>query len=121
MMDDETRIGDLKTIIKKFCDERDWDQFHNPKDLAIGIVTEAAELIDHFRFKSEEDMKAIMKDTQKRQAISEELSDILFFLIRFAQMNDIDLAQEFLKKIDLNQKKYPVEKFKGSNRKYTEA
>lgn len=120
-MDDKMRISDLKTIVKNFCESRDWDQYHNPKDLSIGIVTEAAELIEHFRFKSQNEMIDIMEDADKRASICEELSDILFFILRFAQMYDIDLAQEFIRKISLNEQKYPIEKFKGSNRKYTEA
>lgn len=119
-MDEKMLISELKAIVKDFCESRDWDQYHNPKDLSIGIVTEAAELIEHFRFKSQKEMIDIMEDTDKRTAISEELSDILFFILRFAQMYDIDLAQEFQRKISLNEKKYPIDKFKGSNRKYTE-
>lgn len=119
-MDDKILISELKAIVKEFCEARNWDQFHNPKDLSIGIVSEAAELIEHFRFKSEQEMIDIIKDSDKRTAISEEMSDILFFILRFAQMYDIDLAKEFLRKISLNEKKYPVEKFKGSNKKYSE-
>lgn len=107
-------------MVKEFCAERDWDQFHNPKDVAIGIVTEAAELIDHFRFKSEGDMAAMMKDPEKRRAISEELADVLYFTLRFAQLYDIDLAREFIRKMEINNMKYPVEKSRGSNLKYTE-
>ena len=120
-MDDKVLISEMKAIVKEFCEARDWDQYHNPKDLSIGIVTEAAELIEHFRFKSKMEMIDIMEDSDKRTAISEELSDILFFILRFAQMYDIDLSKEFLRKISLNEKKYPVEKFKGSNKKYSEA
>ncbi len=120
-MDEKVLISELKAVVKEFCESRDWDQYHNPKDLSIGIVTEAAELIEHFRFKSQQEMAYMMEDSDKRRAISEELSDILFFILRFAQLYDIDVAQEFLRKISLNEKKYPIEKFKGSNRKYTEA
>jgi len=120
-MDEKMLISELKAIVKEFCESRDWNQYHNPKDLSIGIVTEAAELIEHFRFKSQKEMVDIMENADKRTAISEELSDILFFVLRFAQMYDIDLAQEFQRKMSLNEKKYPVEKFKGSNKKYTEA
>lgn len=120
-MDEKMLISELKAIVKEVCEARDWDQFHNPKDLSIGIVTEAAELIEHFRFKSQEEMMEMMEDSDKRTAISEELSDILFFILRFAQMYDIDLTKEFLRKVSLNEKKYPVDKFKGSNKKYSEA
>lgn len=106
--------------IKQFCEDRDWDQFHNPKDLAIGISTEANELLDIFRFKSDDQMAAIMKDPEKRSEIGQELADVLFFLIRFAQKNDFDLLEELDKKIKINDQKYPVEQAKGKNLKYNE-
>ncbi|MBI4438799.1 nucleotide pyrophosphohydrolase, partial [Candidatus Woesearchaeota archaeon] len=73
-MDDKVTIKELKEKIRVFCEERDWDQFHNAKDLAIGIVTEAAELLDHFRFKSKEETEAIMKDAEKNTKIAGELA-----------------------------------------------
>ena len=117
-MDDKTTIQDLKKQVKKFCEDRDWDKYHNPKDLAIGIITEAAELLDHFRFKSEEDIKQILKS--KKQEISEELADVLYFVLRLAQKHDIDLSTELEKKLRKNELKYPIGKSKGSNKKYSE-
>ena len=117
-MDDKTTIQDLKKQVKKFCEDRDWDKYHNPKDLAIGIITEAAELLDHFRFKSEEDIKQILKS--KKQEVSEELADVLYFVLRLAQKHDIDLASELDKKLRKNELKYPIGKSKGSNKKYSE-
>ena len=70
-------IGELTGLVKTFCEERDWDQFHNPKDLAIGISTEANELLDIFRFQSEDDMRRIMEDAGKREHVTEELADTL--------------------------------------------
>lgn len=118
-MADKT-IEELTKLVQKFCEERDWDQFHNPKDLAIGISTEANELLDIFRFKSEEDMKDIMKDAGKKEHVTEELADVLFFVLRFAQMNGIDLCGAVMDKLEKNDRKYPVEKIKGKNLKYTE-
>ncbi len=119
-MDSETTIKQLKDIVQKFCEERDWDQFHNPKDLAIGVSTEAAELLDIFRFKTAEQMNEMLKDPGKREAIGEELADVLYFILRFCQMNGFDLSDELVRKIGKNSRKYPVEKSKGSNKKYTE-
>jgi NTP pyrophosphatase (non-canonical NTP hydrolase) len=119
-MDSENNINELKEIVKKFCDDRDWEQFHNPKDLAIGISTEANELLSLFRFKSKEDMEEIFKNLNKREDIEDETADIFFFLLRFAQMNNIDLSEVLKKKIQKNNEKYSVEKFKGSNKKYSE-
>jgi len=113
-------IQELTGIVRQFCEERDWDQFHNPKDLAIGISTEANELLDLFRFKSEEDMREIFASTDKKIRVEEELADTLFFVLRFAQMNNIDLKKILEDKLAKNGQKYPVEKIKGKNLKYTE-
>ncbi len=113
-------IDELEKMIAEFCKERDWDQFHNPKDLAIGLSTESNELLDLFRFKSDEQMQEMMQDAKSRERISEEMSDVFFFLLRFAQMNQFDLAQGLMEKMKKNGKKYPVEKAKGKNLKYTE-
>ncbi len=113
-------IYKLTETVRVFCEERDWNQFHNPKDLAIGISTEANELLDIFRFKNEEDMKMLFATQKSREHIEEEVGDIFFFLIRFAQMNQIDLEQALLDKIEKNSKKYSIEKAKGSNKKYNE-
>ena len=120
MRDDSTTIKELKGKVQKFCEERDWDQFHNPKDLAIGVSTEASELLDIFRFKREGDIKEIILNSSKRQMIGEELADVLYFLLRFAQMNKFDLSSELEKKIKKNAVKYPIKKAKGSNKKYNE-
>jgi NTP pyrophosphatase (non-canonical NTP hydrolase) len=110
----------LVNQVKIFCAERDWDQYHNPKDLAIGISTEANELLDCFRFKSEEQSKALFNDEIKREKIEDEFADTLFFLLRFAYMNDIDIAKALERKIEKNAIKYPIDKTKGNNQKYTE-
>lgn len=114
-MDNKTTLEELKNEVKNFCEKRDWDQFHNPKELAIGISTEANELLQIFRFKSEEDMKKMM-ESEKREEIEEELADVLYFVLRFAQMNNIDLSSAVLNKIEKNDKKYPADKVKGCNK-----
>lgn len=117
--DKEVTLEELKNKVKEFCEKRDWDQFHNPKELAIGISTEANELLQIFRFKSEEDMKKVMS-SDKRIEVEEELADVLYFVLRFAQMNNIDLSSAVSNKIEKNDKKYPAEKVKGCNKKYNE-
>jgi len=119
-MNKDISINELMSKIKTFCDDRDWEQYHNPKDLAIGITTEASELLDIFRFKSEDDMKKMLNDPEKKKEISKEVIDVLYFTLRFAQMNDIDISSEFKEKMKSNEIKYPIEKFKGSNMKYNE-
>lgn len=116
----QQNINQMLEIVKKFCEDRDWDQFHNPKDLAIGLSTESNELLDLFRFKSDEQMQKMMDDPEKRERISEELSDIFFFLLRFSQMYDFDMRDGLLHKIQKNEEKYPIHKAKGKNQKYTE-
>ena len=119
-MDEKTTILELKEKIRKFCEERDWDKYHNAKELAIGIVTEASELLDHFRFKSEKEVDELFQRESKREEISEEMADVLYFVLRLAQRYNIDLTTELNKKLQKNEQKYPVEKVKGSNKKYTE-
>jgi len=119
-MDDKTNIKQLKEMVKAFCEERDWDQYHNAKDLAIGIITESSELLEHFRFKSGTEVDDLFKEKFKKDEVSEELADVLFFILRFAEKYHIDLSDELKKKLDKNVQKYPIEKAKGSNKKYTE-
>ncbi len=119
-MDQKTTIQELKDQIQKFCDDRDWDQFHSPKDLATGIITEASELLEVFRYKTDQQQHEIMSDSQKRQHIAEELSDVTFQLLRFVQKYNFDLSSSFRKKLKEISLKYPVQKAKGSNRKYNE-
>lgn len=119
-MDSQTNIQELKEKIKKFCEDRDWDQYHNAKDLAIGIITESSELLEHFRFKSEKQIEEFFNFPEKKEKISEEMADILYFLLRLAQRYNIDLVTVLNKKMEKNEEKYPVEKAKGLNKKYTE-
>ena len=118
-MDEQKTIGDLKNKVKKFCEERDWDKYHNAKDLAIGIITEASELLEKFRFKSEKEIEELLESSKKNE-ISEELADVLYFVLRLSQKYDIDLSRELENKLSKNELKYPISKSKGSNKKYTE-
>ena len=115
----DCNIKDLIKLVQDFCEARDWDQFHNPKELAIGMSTESNELLDIFRFKSIEQMQEQL-NSAKREDIEDELSDVFFFVLRFAQMYDIDLEKTLKHKVAKNNAKYPVDKFKGSNKKYDE-
>lgn len=119
-MDNNTNIQELKNKVKSFCDARDWNQFHNAKELAIALSIEASELLEHFRWKTKEEVKKSLENPEKREEISDEMADCLYFVIRIAQMNNIDLSEALERKLEKNNKKYPVEKAKGSNKKYTE-
>jgi NTP pyrophosphatase (non-canonical NTP hydrolase) len=118
--DSTTRIIELKQMVQRFSDERDWDKFHSAKDLAIGIVTEASELLEIFRFKSEDDIRALFGDNASAQKVKDELADVFYFSLRLAQKYNIDISEALRAKIEQNAKKYPVKKAKGSNKKYSE-
>ena len=113
-------LSDSMAKIQAFCEERDWDQFHDPKELAIGMSTEANELLDLFRFKRENEMNGMMTDPVKREQIAQELADVFFFLLRFAQFHQFDLIKALESKMLLNGQKYPIDQARGSNRKYNE-
>lgn len=110
-------IADLQRLVQAFCEARDWDQFHSPKELAIGAVTEAAELLDLFRFLDLEQQAELLADPGKREQVEHELADVLFFLLRFAQRFDVDLAAALERKIAVNDERYPVERSRGRNAK----
>ena len=116
-MDDNITLKNIKNEVQRFCEAREWDQFHNPKELAIGISTEATELLELFRFQSEEQMEQMLKDSQMRTKIGEELADTFFFVVRFAQMNQFDLQEILADKLEKNERRYSVEKSKGRNQK----
>jgi NTP pyrophosphatase (non-canonical NTP hydrolase) len=119
-MDDETSVGEAKKRVQDFCEERDWDQFHGAKDVAIGIVTEASELLANFRFLTTDQSVQAFADPKKRVVIEGELADVLFFVLRLAQRFEIDLDDSLRKKLEINAARYPVEKARGRNAKYTE-
>jgi NTP pyrophosphatase (non-canonical NTP hydrolase) len=103
-MDSDTTVEELKQLIKNFCTARDWDQYHNPKDLAIGVITEASELLEHFRFKNEEEIQFLLQ-SEKREEVSEEMADTLYFLLRLSQKYDIDISDALKRKMQLNELK----------------
>lgn len=112
-------LDEMVESVRQFCEDRNWDQFHTPKELAIGLVTESSELLDLFRFQSTDQIKAQLANFESRAKIEDELADVLFFLLRFAQRNQIDLSMALKNKIAKNAQKYPVETAYGSNQKYS--
>jgi NTP pyrophosphatase (non-canonical NTP hydrolase) len=119
-LDHERSVAELKQTVQTFCEDRDWDQFHDAKELAIGMCTEAGELLQHFRFLSREQISELFENTEKTEMISSELADVLFFALRFSQLYNIDLAKALSDKISKNALKYPIEKSKGCNLKYSD-
>lgn len=107
-----SEINDLIQVLKKFRDERDWEQFHNPKDLALAISIEAGELLELFLWKNAEDANI--------EKVKEELADILSFAFLLADKYGFEIEQIVLAKIKINAAKYPVDKAKGTAKKYNE-
>lgn len=103
--------------IRKFRDDRDWMQFHDPKNLAISIVIEAAELLEQFQWKNKKEVEQHIKSN--REDISDEIADIAMYLTELCDNLGIDLVEAMNKKLEKNAKKYPVEKAKGVSTKYT--
>lgn len=109
----------LKARLRAFAAERDWEQFHTPKNLACAISVEASELLEIFQWSRGQDWKEML-DAKLRSRVEEELADVYLYLLRFADLAGIDLNSVAAWKIDTNASKYPAEKVKGSDRKYNE-
>lgn len=107
-MDRDTTLEQVKSWVRAFCEERGWDPYHPPKDLAIGLVTEASELLELFRFVPEKDLPTLMEDQEARQKMADELADSLYFIVRFAQMYGFDLSECMRMKLKKNAVKYPA-------------
>lgn len=115
-----SQLEKLSELVDNFCEERDWKQFHNIKDLAMGLSIEASELLQIFLWKDSNEVEAMLDTPNKREDIEDEVADVLFFLLRISHLNGIDLQAALEKKIIKNEQKYPISVFKGSNRKYNE-
>jgi NTP pyrophosphatase (non-canonical NTP hydrolase) len=111
-------MKDLMRELREFAKERDWEQFHSPKNLAMAIVVEAAEIVEHFQWLTEEQSKNLPPD--KLEEIKEEIADVMIFLTNLADKLGIDPLEAAKDKIEKNKRKYPVEKAKGSAKKYNE-
>ena len=109
-------IRDLTTRINAFRDARDWKQFHNPKDMAVSICIESAELLEQFQWKNAKECETHLPEN--REAVADELADVAIYLFELADLLEMDLGQEMLRKLDKNAARYPVEKARGSNLKY---
>jgi len=104
--------------LRDFSEVRDWDQFHTPKNLAMALIVEAAELVEHFQWLTGEQSAAL--GAEKLAAVAEEIADIQIFLIRLADKLDIDIGRAVDKKMEINEHRYPAEKARGNALKYTD-
>jgi NTP pyrophosphatase (non-canonical NTP hydrolase) len=107
---------ELRDSLRSFAQERDWDQFHSPRNLAVALVIEATELLEHFQWLTDEQSRDLSRETINE--IRLEMADVLLYLIRLADRLEVDLIQAAREKITINAEKYPVHKARGSNRKY---
>jgi len=114
----ERDLDSIKLRLRRFAEERDWDKFHSPKNLSMALIAEAAELVEHFQWLTEEQSHSLTAD--KLDEVAQELADIQIYLVRLADRLNVDLLQAVEKKLELNAEKYPAEKVRGSSKKYTE-
>jgi len=117
-MTDTNRLKLLNDALDQFAVDRDWDQFHNPKNLCMALSGEVGELIEHFQWLTPEQSERL--SDEKLAAVTAEMADVYLYLIRLAQKLDVDLVDAAFEKIAVNARKYPAERVRGSAKKYTE-
>lgn len=111
-------MQELRDALREFAKDRDWDQFHSPKNLAMALSVEAAELLEHFQWLTEQQSFAL--DDKKRAAVAEEIADVLIYLVRLADKLGLDPVGEAREKIERNRAKYPADQVRGQAKKYSE-
>ncbi|MDD5109411.1 MAG: nucleotide pyrophosphohydrolase [Candidatus Omnitrophica bacterium] len=115
----EITLQEIKTRIKQFVKERDWEQYHSPKNLSMSIAIEAAELMEHFQWLTIEESHKLLKDKKKRIEIEDELADIAIYVLDFCNLFSIDIEKSIVRKLDKTARKYPSHIVKGKSHKYT--
>ncbi len=118
--DTATTLAELKQRVLAFARERDWEQFHSPKNLSMALAAEAGELMEHFLWAESAASQARAREPARRREIEDELADVVIYALEFANVTGIDLAAAIETKLAANAKKYPVEKARGRADKYTE-
>ena len=113
-------LAELTTEVRAFVAERDWERFHSPRNLAMAVSVEAAELLEHFRFRSDEEMQLRLRDETRRAEIGHELADVLYFVLLMSANLGYDVSTILRQKLELSAHNYPVEQARGVNEKYTE-
>lgn len=108
MHDSNITVADLRNMVREFVFARNWESFHTPKNLAMALSIEAAEIMEHFQWLTPAESIAIRTDQQRREAVAEELCDVLAYLLSLANALDVDVASSFAKKMQKNALKYPV-------------
>ena len=115
---DSDALAGLREKLRRFAIERDWDQYHSPKNLAAALCVEAAELLEHFQWRTDDESKSL--PSEQLTKVREEIADVLLYLVRLADKLNVDLLDAAANKIAVNARKYPVDKARGNSRKYTD-
>lgn len=113
MNDRTTTVSELAGLIADFVDERDWNQFHSPKNISMSIAIEAAELMEHFQWISMAESREVTQDSEKLEAIGEELADVMCYALALANQLGIDVSDTIERKMEKNRIKYPAQDFQG--------
>lgn len=112
-MDQTTTLSDLMALIEKFVDQRDWAQFHSPKNLSMALAIEASELMDLFKWHTEQESIEAMRRTTIKRAAADEIADVMIYCLAFANRNGINVTQAVRRKVAKNRRKYPAREFRG--------
>ena len=116
----ESSIADLTDLVRTFAESRDWQQFHTLRNLVLALVGEVGELAAEFQWIGDDNIVKALQEADKREALGSELADVLVYLLRLADVTAIDLAEELRKKLEINDKRYPQDRARGSAAKYTQ-
>ncbi|MCX5693691.1 MAG: nucleotide pyrophosphohydrolase [Candidatus Omnitrophica bacterium] len=119
MKNSDITLQEIKTRIKQFIKERDWEKYHSPKNISMSVAIEAAELMEHFQWLTIDESHKLLKNKKKRVEIEDELADVMIYVIDFCNLFGIDIEKSILNKLKKTAKKYPVRLVKGKMHKYT--
>lgn len=109
----ETTLADVRELVRQFVDERQWRQFHTPKNLSMSLAIEAAELMEHFQWLTPDESEGVANDPAARGAVGEELADVLCYALALANVLSLDVASILRDKMEKNRRKYPAAEFRG--------
>ncbi len=119
-MDNTTTLEQLKKTVVSFRDERNWRKFHDPKNLSMALSVEASELQELFLWKSEVEIETLLSTRTGRQRLEEEMADVMIFLLYLSERCNVDLSAAVAQKLEINRRKYPVDRSYDNTKKYTE-
>ena len=113
MTDDTMTLAQLRQRVAQFVADRDWEQFHTPKNLSASIAIEAAELLEHFQWLTDEQAAAVMQDEEKLAAVADEMADVIIYTLSLANALDVDVSEAVMGKLERNEGRFPAEEWRG--------